>query len=53
LARAAVTLETERIKGPNLDVYDDDKFLTALFAFLGRYKVLMIAELQTGYVTTL
>jgi len=24
LARAAVTLETERIKGPILDVYDDD-----------------------------
>jgi hypothetical protein len=24
LARAVVTLETERIKGPILDVYDDD-----------------------------
>jgi len=24
LARAAVTLETERIKGSNIDVYDDD-----------------------------
>jgi hypothetical protein len=27
MERAAVTLETERVKCPTLDVYDDDDFL--------------------------
>jgi hypothetical protein len=34
LARAAVTLETERANGPILDVYDDDDILGCEFQFL-------------------
>jgi len=34
LARAAVTVETERIKGPILDVYDDDDVINSFLSSL-------------------